>query len=112
MTARIDRMKENPTELRNIIARIDTLDRQLCICAKRPWVETAEAILVELTADCGIPPHVKESPFEYFLEVPLVLEVLKVFEGQPPTLDEKVRLAIHYAEQDAYPDWVYERNEQ
>lgn len=44
-----------------------------------------------------------------FLEVHVAHEVLRVFDDKPPTMEEKLRLLIHYAENDAYPEWVYTR---
>jgi hypothetical protein len=37
------------------------------------------------------------------------VKVLGVVTSHPPSLDEKLRLLLHYAEHDAYPDWVHER---
>ncbi|HKO46775.1 MAG TPA: hypothetical protein VJV79_03580 [Polyangiaceae bacterium] len=36
-------------------------------------------------------------------------EVVGVFEDNVASLDETVRLLIHYAEHDAYPEWGYDR---
>lgn len=57
----------------------------------------------------GIPTDVKEAGFSYFLEIFVAREVLEVLEGKPSTSEERVRLLIYYADNDAYPEWVHQR---
>jgi hypothetical protein len=35
--------------------------------------------------------------------------VLGVFGEKPPSQEEKIALLVYYADNDAYPDWVYQR---
>ena len=66
---------------------------------------------VEPDENLALPRDVKGAGFEYVLEVHVAKEVMEVFQGKPPSLAEQVRLLLHYAEHDAYPDWVYSRQE-
>jgi hypothetical protein len=96
-------------QLKELIAKLDGFDEDGIICAKRPWSETVEAQVAVPDGNLAVPAAVKAAGFEYFLEVHVAKEVVDVFGEKPATLDEKVRLLIHYADNDAYPDWVYNR---
>jgi len=94
------------------IKQLDALDEFDMLCARRPWSASAECVVTSLNDDLGVPPHIKEAGFEYFLEVFTAREVLEafgVFSKKPPTEEEKIRLLIHYADYDAYPDWIRKR---
>ena len=54
-----------------------------------------------------MPSYITTLGFEYFLKVHVAKEVLEVLSGRKASKDEKLRLLIFYAENDAYPDWVY-----
>ena len=84
-----------PTTVADAIAALDTLDEDDVIYARKPWSPTAAAMIG--------PDDLEPAGFEYFLEVSVAREVL---EGPLLTLDERVRLLLHYAEYDAYPDWL------
>jgi hypothetical protein len=96
-------------QLRELIADLEHLDEELFICARRPWAPDAEAQLTQPDERLAVPEDVKKAGFVYFLDVPIAREVIGVFGQKTPSLDEKVRLLLHYAEHDAYPDWVYHR---
>jgi len=95
--------------LEEAIRQLDTFDEYHMICVRRPWSPSAECVVVAPAENLAQPAHVREAGFEYFLEVFVAHEVLGVFGKKPPTLEEKIRLLIHYADYDAYPEWVYER---
>jgi len=57
-----------------------------------------------------VPRHLLDTGLDYFLEVHVGNEVFEVFEKVPPTSNQKIELLIYYAENDAFPDWVYEQN--
>ncbi len=95
--------------LMELVKQLDTLDLDAIICVQRPWSPEAECIITRPAADFGVPPDVKESGFAYFLEVNVVQDVLRVFGDNAPTEDERMHVLIYYAENDAYPEWVYER---
>lgn len=94
-------------QLQELIAQLEELDEGGIICAKRPWTASAEAELAAPDENLAVPEEVKRAGFVYFLEVSVAREVVGVFGGKPASPDEKVRLLIHYAENDAYPEWVY-----
>lgn len=95
--------------LAEAIAEIESAGDDAVIFAKKPWSPAAEALIALLDDDLKVPASVRMAGFEYFLESALATEVFEVFEGRAPTLDEKVRLLLYYAEHDAYPEWVYVR---
>ena len=94
--------------LREIIASIDGSQSHLCIVAKTPWVESAEARLVKLTPECRVPSERLDEGYEYFLEVSVALE--EVIGGLEDVLTQEQRYkAVHfYAKNDAFPDWLSE----
>jgi hypothetical protein len=94
--------------LRDAVMQLADLDRRLTICVRRPWSGDAECVLVVPDAAERLPPSAADNGFAYFLEVFVALEAIEVFAEAKPTLDEKVRLLVFYAENDAYPEWVYE----
>ena len=79
------------------------------ICVRRPWAEHADCELVQLDETHGIPSTVVSRGFEYFLEVSVAHEVCEVFGQLPPSSEEIAALLLFYAENDAFPKWVYER---
>jgi hypothetical protein len=91
------------------IAGLDALDEDAVLFARQPWSATSEVTIANLADDLRAPAAVIDAGFAYLLEVHVAREVLEVFEGRPTTLDEKLRLLLHYAEHDAFPDWVYAR---
>ncbi|WP_437668821.1 DUF7716 domain-containing protein [Sorangium sp. So ce131] len=103
LTARAD------VTLDEAVRQLDALDEDAILCVRRPWTSSSECISAAPDEKLGVPRHVKNAGFEYFLEVHVAHEILGIFEDRRPTHDEKVRLLIYYAENDAYPDWVYER---
>jgi hypothetical protein len=79
-----------------------------CICCKRPFHQSSEAQIVQLTPSLGIPEQTKAQGFEYFLEKEGVEELLGCAEGKLSTREAKVELVAYYAEYDAYPAWFNE----
>jgi hypothetical protein len=51
----------------------------------------------------------KDRGFEYFLEVDLAKELLEHFSSKLRSAAERRNLIIHYAENDAFPDWLADR---
>lgn len=92
-----------------IVTQLDSLDLDAIICVQRPWSPAAKCIITRPSADFGVPTEVKEAGFAYFLEVSVARDVLRIFGDNVPTENEKMRVLIYYAENDAYPEWVYER---
>lgn len=91
------------------VENLDMMDGDGILCVRRPWTPSSECVVAAPDHDLGVPNHVKDAGFAYFLEVHVAQEVLGAFGDKPPTHQEKVRLLIHYAENDAYPEWIYQR---
>ena len=94
------------TTLVEIVDSLEMLDEDHCIFARKPWSTNTLATVGPLTDDFRVPAEVGEE-FEYFLEVYVAIEVLEVFGTRQPNLQERRNLIFYYAENDAYPDWVY-----
>jgi hypothetical protein len=95
-------------KLIDAIRRIDEADG-MTICARRPWRADSEACLAAVAPMSKIPEQISEDGYEYFLEVSILREVLEMPEAEKVSEEEKVNLAIYYAENDAYPAWIYEK---
>jgi hypothetical protein len=95
------------TTLAEIVDSLETLDEKHCIFARKPWSTDTLATVGSLADDFTVPAEMADEGFEYFLEVHVATEVLEVFEARQPTLHERRSLLLYYAENDAYPDWVY-----
>lgn len=93
--------------LAEVLDSLEALNEDNCIFARKPWRTDALAIVALLTDDFRIPAEMTDEGFEYFLEVHVAKDVLKVFENRQPTPQECRDLLLYYAENDAYPDWVY-----
>src|SRR5690348_9920812 len=94
--------------LSDAITALDSLDSEDLICARRPWTPTSDCIVTPTDQPAGVPKHVKVAGLEYFIDAGTAREALEVFGGRETTLEERLRLLIFYAENDAFPDWVYE----
>ena len=79
-----------------------------CICSKRPFHQSSEAVIVQLTEDLAVPEQTKAQGFEYFLEKDGVLELLQLADGRLKSKEAKVELVCYYADFDAYPAWFNE----
>lgn len=96
--------------LEQAVMTLDALNQDSILCVRRPWDARSECVVAMPDENFGVPADVKEAGFSYFLEVFVASEVLEVLEGKPSTNDERVRLLIYYAENDAYPEWVHQRS--
>jgi len=95
------------TTLAEVVDSLEAFNEDSCIFARKPWRTDAPAIVALLTDDFRIPAEMTDGGFEYFLEIHVAKEVLKLFENRQPTPQECRDLILYYAENDAYPDWVY-----
>src|SRR5690606_16928314 len=89
------------------LQNVEELDESAIICARAPWAASSECQVVQPGTDSGVPQAVKEEGLVYFLEVHVALEVLEVFGDREASPDEKFGLLVYYAQNDAFPDWVY-----
>ena len=95
--------------LQDALDHIDTLSDDDVIFAKKPWRMDCEARIDQLDAESRVPAHLTAQGFAYFLEAVVAKEVLEVFEQRAVSDEKKRTLVLFYAENDAYPDWVYDR---
>jgi hypothetical protein len=79
------------------------------ICLRKPWTDQAEARVVQLDEDSRLPPDAESDGHKYFLEASVAREVLDVLRSRPTpsSTEDACKLLLDYAENDAYPDWVY-----
>lgn len=77
------------------------------IFAVKPWAKNSDAEVGDLDNNFKVPQSLTDRGLDYFLEIGVANEVLEVFGTHKPTNDECCELLIFYAENDAYPDWVY-----
>lgn len=85
-----------------LIGKVDQMDPEDVICAKREWRPDSEARAFRLTEDLRVPEDAKTAGYEYFLEVDVIRQVLEEFAGNPnASLEQKCQRVIHYAIYDA-----------
>lgn len=94
-------------KLKEVLDLVNELSEDQVFFARRPWSQESEAEIGLLDADFRVPVNVTGRGFEYFLDVSVALEVLEVLKGRECTAEQRRELLIFYAENDAYPDWVY-----
>jgi hypothetical protein len=94
--------------LEQIIVGLHELSDDACIFARKPWLPSTEATVAPLAENFEVPASMSSRGFEYFLEVHVAKEVLEVLDNRRSCKDAELKLLIFYAENDAYPNWVYE----
>jgi len=93
--------------LLDVAKHLSSLSEDLCIVAVRPWSENSACQLVAMP-DGVTRSELARGNLEYFLEVFVAREVCEVLGTRRPTPHEIAQLLVFYAENDAYPSWVYE----
>lgn len=94
--------------LENALDQVEDLSDEYVIFARRPWNLNSDAKIGQLDNDFRVPKSLADQGFEYFIDAPVAKEVLSVFGTRKATVDQRRMLLLYYAENDAYPDWVYE----
>jgi hypothetical protein len=79
------------------------------ICVRPPWTSKSNACVVQLTNSFGIPSQVKNDGYTYFLETDIALEILGSLPRKYTSDATKAQLLIYYAENDGFPDWIYDQ---
>jgi hypothetical protein len=103
-------LSANETTLAALVALLpDGLDDRCCIFAARPWHAGSAAAAVVVDEDFKPPTEIKESGLDYFLEVAVANEVLEAIANRQASPADRCDLLIYYAENDAYPNWIYKR---
>jgi hypothetical protein len=92
----------------DVIARLDSVNRDLCIVAKQPWTRESDADLLDLTEEGRVPPEAMAEGYEYFLEVDVALD--DALPGSSINLSPEQRFdaVLYYAVHDASPPWLNE----
>lgn len=94
-------------KLEEALDQVQQLDDDAVIFAKKPWTLESDAEIGPLDSDLRVPKPIIDRGLEYFLESSVVREVLEVFGNRESTEAERRALLMYYAENDAYPEWVY-----
>jgi hypothetical protein len=95
--------------LRALVADLAATPADGIICARKPWSASSDAVITKPTEQLGVPSTLRSDGYEYFLEVFVARDVLAAL-PEPRTVDDQVALLIYYAENDAYPDWLFGSN--
>lgn len=75
------------------------------ICAREPFHQTSEAVIVQMEEDGSIPHQVEAEGYVYFLETSGVNELLEMVGEKRSSRETKVEFVCYYASWDAYPAW-------
>ena len=84
--------------------RKDIEDGVYTIYAPRPWQPSSPAIVIPQPEDGRLPDEAKHLGYQYFLEVFIATDMLQAWDaslGPEPSLEERCRRLISYAENDA-----------
>jgi hypothetical protein len=92
-------------KLQDIYRDLSKLGDDLVIFAVEPWTPDSEAMLLRSEPDGSV--EKSNALGKYFLEVLVAREVLETGEERRLSDQDRLRLLIYYAENDAYPEWLY-----
>ncbi len=95
-------------KLEQALDQINGLTDDDVVFARKPWSMESEALIGQLDRDLRVPREIADQGFDYFIDVPVAIEVLDVFAGKKPTPKQRRDLLLYYAVHDAYPEWVYQ----
>ncbi|WP_316214991.1 hypothetical protein [Bradyrhizobium sp. SZCCHNR2035] len=93
--------------LLDAISDLSNLNDNDTIFARKPWTHQSEACVAPLDRESRVPEAIKKLGLDYFLEVSVANEILAVFGERTPTIDEVCELILFYAENDAFPEWIF-----
>ncbi len=93
--------------LREAVRTLDQQNDDAIFCVRCPWTPNADCVVPLPNEVLGVPTEIKQQGYIYFLEVSVAREVLEVLQGKGNSIEDQVSLLIYYAENDAFPDWVY-----
>lgn len=95
-------------KLSKAIEKVIDADDSNVIFAEKPWQFDSNAIIDNLDDNYGVPQHICDAGFEYFLESELIHELAEIKSKGNISLEKLIEFIIYYAEYDAYPDWANE----
>lgn len=90
-------------KLIDAIFLIDQMPEGSVICARKPFHQNSEAMIVQFEEDFSIPPDVMQDGFVYFLETYGVCELLDKIGQKRSSRETKAEFVCYYAAWDAYP---------
>ena len=73
------------------------------ICAREPFHQNSEAMIVQFGDDFSIPLQVTQEGYAYFLESDGVNELLEMISQKRSSRATKAEFVCYYASWDAYP---------
>ena len=94
--------------LLDIVTSLSSVDDDGVIIAKKPWTISSDAGIIKLNISEKIEVPQVYIGMEYFIEINVAKEVLGMPEAERISNEMKTELLIFYAENDAYPDWIYQ----
>jgi hypothetical protein len=78
------------------------------ICARAPFHQMSEAVIVQMEEDGRIPDQVKKEGYAYFLETNGVNDLLEMVGKKRSSRETKAEFVCYYASWDAYPAWYFD----
>ena len=87
-----------------VIRNLESFDKEGTICARKPWAESSEAVVLVESQAQQLPAEAKKLGMDYFLEVFIARNFLEGWIANldtQPTLTEKCARVIKYAITDA-----------
>lgn len=95
-------------KLRDAIAQLKNLESGWMLFAAKPWTLDCEAEIRPFVVGLGVPQDLRTKGFDYFIDSGTAHEVLEALGEYVPTNQEVEELIIHYAVNDAFPEWLAE----
>lgn len=99
--------KASIVKLDEALATLVGLSEDEVVFARPPFSLGSTATIGFLDSEFQVPAEVKAEGFEYFLDAATAQEVMGVFGEYSPSRAETSEFLLFYAENDAFPDWVY-----
>lgn len=94
-------------KLDEALVKLAGLSGDEVVFARPPFSLDSPAIIGSLDSEFNVPREVKADGLEYFLDAATAQEVMEVFGDYNPSHAEISEFLFFYAENDAFPDWVY-----
>ena len=86
------------------------LPEDLVVFAEEPWIPAPMRCFSGWSSDFPVPEDIRKSTFRYFLELSIIREFIDDLRAAGLTEAEQLKVMIHYATYDAFPDWLLERS--
>lgn len=81
------------------------------ICARKPFHQSSDAVIVQFEDDFSIPPRVSGQGYVYFLGRDDVAELLEMIGRKLSSKETKAEFVCFYASWDAYPAFYNDLND-